>query len=144
MQNNYVKTSRAVILNSKKDAVISIKRTKYKDGKEMNIYYTFPGGHVEENETYEETLKREIFEELSVEIEILRQLKLLFNDELKREEKFFLCEIKDGEVKEGNGPEFTNIDYEKYGKYEIVEIKIKDIDKYNLLPFEIKEIVKNI
>ena len=41
---------------------------------EHNIYQ-FPGGHLEENETFEECLKREVLEETGIEID---------NDEIKR------------------------------------------------------------
>ena len=37
-------------------------------GNENNIYQ-FPGGHLEENETFEECLKREILEETGIEID---------------------------------------------------------------------------
>ena len=37
-------------------------------GNENNIYQ-FPGGHLEENETFEECLKREVLEETGIEID---------------------------------------------------------------------------
>jgi len=43
-------------------------------GNENNIYQ-FPGGHLEENETFEECLKREVLEETGIEID---------DDEIKR------------------------------------------------------------
>ena len=43
-------------------------------GNENNIYQ-FPGGHLEENETFEECLKREVLEETGIEID---------NNEIKR------------------------------------------------------------
>lgn len=140
---NYQKTSRAIIFNEKKDSLISIKRTKYKNGKFIKEYYTFPGGHVEENETFEKTLIREIQEELSTKVNIIKEVAHVLNKEIGKEEKFFLCEKVEGNIHQGNGPEFTNIDYEKYGKFEIVELELKDLEKYNLLPIEIKELVQN-
>lgn len=140
---SYVKTSRAVILNDKKDGIISIKRTKYKNGKVYATYYTFPGGHVENGEKFEETVVREVHEELGINVKIIKEIKSIINNELNRQEKFFFCENIGGKIHEGDGPEFTNINYEKYGKFEIVEIKISQINKYNLLPIEIKNELKN-
>ena len=141
MQEKYKKASRGIIIKKSNNSLISIKRTKYKNGRVQKIYYTLPGGHVEENETYEETLIREIREEISVDIKINKEVSYIVCDDLKKKEKFFLCEIINGKVKQGNGPEFSNPNIEKYGKYEIVEIKIKDLIKYNLLPIEIKQYI---
>lgn len=144
MIDRYVKTSRGIIFNEKKDAIISIKRTKYKEGKVVDIYYTFPGGHVEKGESFKETLVREIKEELDIEINIISEVSHIINDNIKREEKFFLCEKTSGNIHEGNGPEFTNVDYSKYGRFEITEIKLNQIEKYKLLPIEIRDVIKKI
>lgn len=142
------KTSRIIIYNNGKipnrlnlkEGYIFIKRTKYIDGKE-NIYYTVPGGHVEENETFKVAGLREIKEELNIEVEIEKELFHFFNEELKRDEVFYLARYKSGNLEYGNGPEFVNPDLIKYGKYEIVSIKKEDIDSINLLPKEIKKMI---
>ena len=137
------KTGRAIIIEN--NSIISIKRTKYnEDGTVKRIYYTFPGGHLEGEETFEQATIREVYEELSVDVEIESEFMSLFNKELDRDEKFFLVKIKSGNIQKGNGPEFANTDYQKYGKYEIVNIKIEEIEKYNLLPIEVKnKIIEN-
>lgn len=137
------KTARAVIETqyNGKDCIVSIKRIKYNNGKIQNEYYTFPGGHVENNETYEETVVREVLEELNVEVSIKEKLLSCYNSDLDRYEEFFICDIISGNIEKGNGPEWTNPDIEKYGSYEIVYIETKDIEKYNLLPNNVKEIL---
>lgn len=138
-----VKTSRAIIetnYNGKK-SIITIKRTKYKNGNIQNEYYTLPGGHVESNETSEETVIREALEELDVNISIEEKVLSIYNKDLDRYEEFFICNIKSGEVKEGNGPEWTDQNIEKYGSFDIVYINIEDIGKYNILPIEAKELL---
>ena len=137
-------TARGVIfkeVNNEK-CIVSIKRTKYRDDGEY-IYYTFPGGHVEENETFEETVIREIEEELGIKIEVKELFKDIFNEDLKRKELFYICEHISGEFGTGTGEEWQNIDYKKYGKYEICYIPINDIPSYNLLPKEIAEDLYN-
>ena len=55
--------------------------------------------------------------------------------------KFFICNYKNGKIKKGNGPEWENTDYEKYGKYEIVYLEVEKLKEYNLLPLEVKEML---
>ncbi len=132
------KTGRAIIFNN--NNIIFIKRTKYnEDGSIKKEYYTFPGGHLEGNESYEEATIREVYEELGIDVDIVRELVYLHNKDLNRDEKFFLANIMGGKLGTGNGPEFKNIDYLKYGKYEIVQIDKKDLNDYNILPIEVKK-----
>ncbi len=57
-------------------------------------YNSLPGGGKENNETLEETVKRELLEELNVEIEVLEYLgKNVYEN---REDNFFACAIKNG------------------------------------------------
>lgn len=134
-----VSTARAIILKEDIEGkyFISIKRTKYKDENEEYVYYTFPGGHVESGETYEETLIREVKEELGIEVEIISKFETLFNQDLNRNEVFYICMHKSGIIGTGTGPEWENIDLKKYGKYEIVNIYLDKMKFYNLLPKEI-------
>ncbi|MDD3303324.1 MAG: NUDIX domain-containing protein [Clostridia bacterium] len=137
------RTARAIIEveeNGNKK-IVSMKRTKYKEGKIDKIYYTFPGGHVENDETYEETVVREIKEELNIEIYIKKELTHFFNTDLNRQESFFVCEYISGKIERGDGPEWSNPDKEKYGEYEIVLIDVDKLEQYNLLPLEIREML---
>lgn len=132
------KTARGILIVKKEKSkyLVSIKRTKYREDGEY-VYYTFPGGHVENYETYEETLIREIEEELGINVKIKSVFEEFYNEDLKRNEKFFICEYVSGTFGTGTGPEFTNIDLKKYGKYEIEYLPIDKIEEYNLLPKEI-------
>lgn len=56
----------AVIFNDKNEIFIS----RRKHGKPLAGYWEFPGGKIEDGETPEESIKREIFEELNVEMEV--------------------------------------------------------------------------
>jgi len=47
------------------NGIIFIKRERLKNGRSLK-YYVFPGGGVESNETLDEALKRESFEELGI------------------------------------------------------------------------------
>ena len=135
------KTGRAIIFvsNTNNEKFYSIKRTKIKNGNK-NIYYTIPGGHLEDKESYEEATLREIKEELGIDIKIKEELISLFNEDLKRQETFFIADYISGEIGTGDGEEWSGND-EKYGKYEIVELEIKNLNRYNLLPIEVKNLL---
>ena len=63
--------SRAVIIENGK--VLTMFRRKTKNGI-TEEYYVIPGGGIEDGETLEENVKRELSEELNVEIEIIGYL----------------------------------------------------------------------
>lgn len=131
------KTGRAIIIIG--NEIITIKRTKYQDGKIEKEYYTFPGGHVELGETYEEATIREVEEELGIQVELVKEFITIDNKDLRRDEKFFIARKIGGTLGTGKGPEFTCCDYEKYGKYEVVQIKIDKIKNYTVYPLEVRD-----
>ena len=102
------KTGRAIIFvpNTNNEKFYSIKRTKIKNGNK-NIYYTIPGGHLEDKESYEEATLREIKEELGIDIKIKEELISLFNEDLKRQETFFIADYISGEIGTGDGEEWS-------------------------------------
>ncbi|QUH26813.1 (deoxy)nucleoside triphosphate pyrophosphohydrolase [Serpentinicella alkaliphila] len=57
----------AVILENEFGDILIAKRKK---GKELEGYWEFPGGKVEKNETPENSLKREIKEEMNIDIRV--------------------------------------------------------------------------
>lgn len=125
------------------DKIVLIHRIKTKDDGIVRDYYVTPGGKIEENESHEEALRREIKEELGIEIEI-KDLCLELDDRDYNDsfQYFYNCNYKAGELGTGDGPEFT--DKENYkGVFEIVLVDKKEISKLNLVPEKIKEILVN-
>ena len=125
------------------DKIVLIHRIKTKDDGTVRDYYVTPGGKIEENESHEEALRREIKEELGIEIEIKGLcLELDDRDYTDSFQYFYNCNYKGGELGTGDGPEFT--DKENYkGVFEIVLVDKKEISKLNLVPEKIKEILVN-
>ena len=125
------------------DKIVLIHRIKTKDDGTVRDYYVTPGGKIEENESHEEALRREIKEELGIEIEITDLcLELDDRDYNDSFQYFYNCNYKAGELGTGDGPEFT--DKENYkGVFEIVLVDKKEISKLNLVPEKIKEILVN-
>lgn len=125
------------------DKIVLIHRIKTKDDGTVRDYYVTPGGKIEENESHDEALRREIKEELGIEIEI-KNLCLELDDRDYNDsfQYFYNCNYKVGELGTGDGPEFT--DKENYkGVFEIVLVDKKEISKLNLVPEKIKEILVN-
>lgn len=116
--------------------------------REMLDYYTFPGGGLEEGETLEQCIIREIKEEFGIDIKVKEKIYEydLKKEELEQKEYFFLCEYISGKLGTGDGPEFNNDPkYADRGKFIPEIIKKENISKINLLPEEIKErLIKDI
>lgn len=87
-----------IILNDKGEVLI-LKSPKWKT-------YVIPGGHVEVNETMEEALKREIKEEIGIDVEVIKKINIqdaIRPKEFNFEKHFifidFLCRAKGTNVK---------------------------------------------
>ena len=118
-------SGRAIIID--KDEVILLFRRKLKDGV-LKEYYAIPGGGQEENETIEECVKREIKEELSLDVEIVKYL-----DKVEDEKNIgyvYQVKIIGGELKLG-GEELEQNNPNNY--YEPRRIKLTEIDNIELL-----------
>ena len=114
--------------------------------KDYQEYYTFPGGGLEEGETLEEGVIREIKEEFGINVKVIRKLYEMKSEKFNQKEYFYLCKYVDGEFGTGDGPEFNNDPkYIDSGKYLPEIIKKENIKDILLLPIEIKELfIKDI
>ena len=128
------RTSRAVIVRD--DKLLVFFRRKIRDGKEIT-YYAIPGGHVEDNETCEETVVRELKEEMNLDIEVLGYLGKLVVD--NQEENYYHCEIVGGEIQFG-GEELDRCNDSNY--YEIRWLPISELDDSGIRALElVKKVV---
>ena len=108
--------------------------------KPQSEYYVFPGGGLEENETYEEGTKREIKEEFGIEVEIVEKLYEEESELFNQRTIYYLCKYIRGEFGTGDGPEFNNDPkYLDSGKFIPEIVKPEDLEKIPLMPPEIKE-----
>lgn len=122
------------------DGVVFMHRKNVIRNKDYQEYYTFPGGHLEEGETLEEGVIREIKEEFGINVKVVRKVYELENDRVNMKEYFFLCEYIDGEFGTGDGEEFSNDpEYKDSGEYIPEIVKRENIPGLILLPLEIKE-----
>ena len=115
-------------------------RKNVRKRRDIQDYYTFPGGGLEESETLEEGVVREIKEEFGITVKVIKKLYEMHSEKFNQKEYFFLCEYVEGEFGTGDGPEFSNNPkYTDSGDYIPEIIKKEDIENLLLLPPEIKE-----
>lgn len=129
------KTARAIIFKDNKLLVFF--RRKVIGGREIT-YYAIPGGHVEVNETTEETVVRELKEELNLDIQLLGYLGKLIDGE--REEYYYHAKIVGGELQFG-GEELERNNQDNY--YEVRWLNLKDLDNSDIRSIDlIKKAIK--
>lgn len=122
------------------DGFALMHRKDVKKRKDLQEYYTFAGGGLEEGEIPEEGVLREIKEEFGIEVGIVKKLYEMKSEKFNQLEIFFLCEYLGGEFGTGDGPEFNNDPkYIDSGKFLPEIIKREEIENLLLLPLEIKE-----
>jgi 8-oxo-dGTP diphosphatase len=109
--------------------VALIKRTVNKD-----IYFVFPGGGIEENESPEECARREALEELGLIVNIINLYKTHHYKGFSQ--YYFLVNEISGEFGTGSGEEYTNPSRDK-GTYTPVWVPIDDIPNLRINPPEV-------
>ena len=126
-------SARGIIIED--DCVYAIyRRKKLPDG--IKSWYATPGGGVEDEESPDEAVIRELKEELSVDTEIISLLDIKWED--NNIVFLFHCRIINGTPKLG-GPEFERQSEENY--YEIRKIKLSEIDNPNI-DISYKDLIK--
>ena len=110
------------------DEVYTIFRRRVNDDGTFKEYYVIPGGGLEKGETLEETLSRELKEELSIDVDIIGYLGFDENDTSIAH--FFKCRILNGTPTLG-GEELERCSIENY--YEVRKVNICDLDNIDIL-----------
>lgn len=119
--------SRAIIIND--DKIVSMYR-EFDD----RVFYVFPGGGMEGNESEEECVIREVYEEFGIMIKPTKKVYVYETE--KSIEYFYLCDWISGKFGTGVGEEF-DINSNKEGVYIPKLIEINDIPNLPLMPAEI-------
>ena len=100
-------------------------------------FYTFPGGGMLINESEEDCVKREIFEETGVIVKVIK--KVYINERHGHISHYYLCDYVSRSVGNGKGPEFTSKFYKDKGLYKPMLVDIQKIATIPLMPLEITE-----
>jgi 8-oxo-dGTP diphosphatase len=135
--NMKIRVCCAIIINE--DKILVAQRTLKQSN---SLKWEFPGGKVEPDETEEECIKREILEELAVEIKIKSKLQAVFHSypDFQIELIPLVCEIINGQI---TCREHKKIDWFNYNV--ISELDLADADKkvWQLLLKSKKQLVIN-
>ena len=127
--------ARGMIVTDKGLAVIFRRKISDFGTKE---YYVIPGGGIEPNEEIVDGLKRELREELNIEVNVKDLAFKIENDE--RIEYFYNCDYISGDFTL-NGEEIDRMSESNY--YEPTFIKLDEIDKYQVQKEVIDYLNKN-
>ena len=91
--------------------------------KHLGLKWEFPGGKVQESETFEEALLREIKEELNITINIHEKIA----EEKYKDDKidivlyYYLCSLKNGMMKLNEHENFAWVEKKDFYKYDFAE-----------------------
>ena len=124
-------SSRAVIIENGK--LLTMFRRKVKDGVKKE-YYVIPGGGLEDGETLEQNVVRELKEEMNVDIKVLGYLGERVDSETTAH--YFHCQITNGTAHLG-GEELDRMTEQNY--YEPMYVKIEDLKNINIYGTEFVE-----
>lgn len=127
------KRIRAVAMIVNDDKILLIHRIS--NGKE---YHVFPGGGVENGETIEQAVLREVQEETSLAVKIKKLLYHHIYDD-NTEQFFYLCQYVSGEPKLGDGNEARDMKESEANFYNPIWYKIKGLPQLLLYPLEIRD-----
>lgn len=117
-------SARAIIIQN--GELLTMFRHREKDGK-VKEYYVIPGGGREEGEKLEDTVKRELQEEMNVEIKVLGYLGKREDDETCAH--YFHCQIINGTPILG-GEELDRMSNANY--YEPRFVSLSDLEKLDM------------
>ena len=121
----------AIIVNNRKILLIH----RINKGKE---YHIFPGGGVENGETVEQAVLREVQEETSLEVKIEKLLYHHIYDD-GTEHFFYLCLYVSGEPKLGDGNEARDMKESNANFYNPVWYDTEGLPQLLLYPLEIRD-----
>ena len=114
--------------------------TMYRE-KNGTKYYSFAGGGIENNETNEECVIREVKEEFGIDVEVEKLVYVI--ESLDAKQYFYLCRWIDGEFGSGTGEEFCE-NYQ-YGLYLPQLVSINKLKRIDLKPPEIaKKLIEDL
>ena len=134
LYNQAMSRAAAFIIHGNEIALIKRRR-------EGRLYYVFPGGQVEEKETPEQAVVREIEEELGLKVHVDRlAVKVSHRSKIQY---YFLTHIVGGKFGTGSGPEMKGLYPPERGTYQPIWMPTANLLKENVVPRQVAEFVSN-
>ena len=105
-------------------------------------YYVFPGGGVEDGESFAATAVREAYEELGVRVHLGALLRVL--EVPDGEQRYFAAKVIGGTFGTGTGTEFSRRRGKTRGQYTPVWIPIEAVSSLDLRPQALKTTLSDL
>ena len=108
----------AIIKEKNKYLIVQRNRNKH-----LALKWEFPGGKVQDNETFTEALSREIKEELNITINMYEK----FAEEKYKDEKidiilhYYLCTLESGTIKLNEHEDLAWVEKKNFDQYDFAE-----------------------
>ena len=83
-------------------------RRKFSEG---DLSWTFPGGAIEDNESEERAIEREIFEEINIKVKAIRKLGERIHPTTKKKISYMLCDYVSGIIKVKDTDELDKVEW---------------------------------
>jgi 8-oxo-dGTP diphosphatase len=122
----------AIVIHGNEIALIKRRR-------EGRLYYVFPGGQLEDKESPEQAVVREVEEELGLKVDVERLMVTVLHR--NKMQYYFLTRITGGKFGTGIGPEMQGLYPPERGSYRPVWMPLANILKENVVPREVAEFV---
>jgi len=124
--------SAAILITGKHIALIKRRR-------EGRLYYVFPGGQIEEGESPEQAVVREIEEELGLNVQVERlAVKVFYREKIQY---YFIIRTISGTFGTGQGPEMIGLYPPERGSYRPIWMPLANLLKENVVPRQVAELV---
>ena len=135
-------SARAIIISEKQLLIFRRRKLDIRTGR-MIEYYSLPGGGVEEGESLEDAVVRELQEEMSIKIRIIQKVAVI--EKNNRQHHMYWASIIDGRPRLNSASE----EYRMQNRFNSYEVQWVDIDSLELDMFRwgfehVVPIIKNI
>ncbi len=129
------RTISVVIFNDKGEILLQ-KRSKNKDTY-PGLYTLAVAGHVDKGETYQQTAKRELFEELGINFSIIKKKKFIVKTDIETEMNYLFEATYNGPFspnkQETDGVKFVTISQLKKMQSKLTPFAITNLKEINIL-----------
>ena len=111
----------------KGDKIFIAKKRKEKS---LAGYWEFPGGKIENFESAEEALKRELYEELGMKVKVLNRVTTNMHnyDEFRVNLIAYLCEFREASYKMTDHDQYAWIDKKEFNNYKMAPADLPIIE----------------